>query len=94
MKENSNNINKLTNSILPVETGFVVAKDYFDSIEDSFSLNLIEESLPNKEGFTVPENYFNTIDDRIILKGRKSSKRKLINLKKPFKLLILSLIHI
>ena len=38
--------------------------------------------------FTVPENYFNTIDDRIILKGRKSSKRKLINLKKPFKLLI------
>jgi hypothetical protein len=88
MKENSNNTNKLTNSILPVETGFVVAKDYFDSIEDSLSLNLIEESLPNNEGFTVPENYFNTIDDRIILKGRKTSKGKLINLKKPFKFLI------
>ena len=35
---------------------------------------------------TVPENYFNTIDDRIILKGRKTSKGKLINLKKPFNL--------
>ena len=44
--------------------------------------------MPNNEGFTVPENYFNTIDDRIILKGRKTSKGKLINLKKPFKFLI------
>ena len=64
--------NELENSIKYIKenTGddpkFSVPENYFNGIEDEFSLKLKEEKLPKGNSFKLPDDYFNMLEDKIL----------------------------
>ena len=66
----------------PIGTGFSAPKGYFDTIEDVFSMKLIEEKLPKGNAFSMPENYLDCLEDRILSKVELPKKGKVITLRK------------
>jgi hypothetical protein len=56
------------------EASFSVPSNYFNSVEDTFSAKLSEETLPNNHGFGVTDTYFNELEDVILSKVTKQPK--------------------
>jgi hypothetical protein len=65
-----------------IDTGFSVPKGYFDSVEDTFSSKLFEETLPKETGMGIPSGYFESLEDRILSKVEIPKKGKVISLKR------------
>ena len=80
MRENEEHTQNLKLSD-DIKTGFTVPENYFNGIEDDFSLNLIEEKLPKNNVFEIPKTYFEEFDHHIIEKI-KPKKGKILNFKK------------
>ena len=71
-------INKKTGK----ESGFSVPSNYFETLEDSFSIQLKEENFPKRKGFETPDSYFDNIEDIILAKVSSTKKEvKVISLK-------------
>ncbi len=82
MKHNIKISEAYLNSILEKESGFCAPKNYFNTIEDSFELKLIDEKLKPEEGFTLPDSYFNKLENAILAKVLSNKKEtKLISFK-------------
>ena len=61
---------------------FARLKNYFNKIEDSFEVKLIEEEFKLEEGFTLPYSYFNELENEILAKVLSNKKEtKLISFK-------------
>ena len=82
MENNSGHINQDWLSKLPKNSGHEAPEGYFDSIENSFSMKLAEQSIPTKDGFKTPEGYFDTLESRIIENFEFPKKGKVISLRK------------
>lgn len=66
-RENLHNedfLNNITNS----DHGFSTPKNYLDSIEESITCRIIEDSFPKDSSYKVPNDYFNAIDGEIFAK--------------------------
>ena len=82
MKHNIKISEAYLNSILEKESGFCTPKNYFNKIEDSFEVKLIEEEFKLEEGFTLPYSYFNELENEILAKVLSNKKEtKLISFK-------------
>jgi hypothetical protein len=68
MKKEFENSEKMIHQVVGKDTGFAVPKNYFEKIEDHFSLYLFEEKNTKKTNFEIPTNYFNTLEDSILQK--------------------------
>ncbi len=66
----------------PVRSGFSAPEGYFDSVEDSFSSKLFEETLPKETGLEIPTGYFENLEDRILSKVEIPKKGKVISFRK------------
>lgn len=70
------------------QSAFSTPKDYFGSVEDTFSMKLREEKLPNNSGFKVPNLYFENLEDTILDRVQAPKTTKVISLrKKAFRLI-------
>lgn len=64
------------------EQCFSVPENYFETIEDSLKMALIEENFPTNEGFDTPEGYFNSIEEKVFTSIESSKKEaKVISIK-------------
>ena len=68
MKKEFENSEKMIHQVVGKDTCFAVPKNYFEKIEDHFSLYLFEEKNTKKTNFEIPTNYFNTLEDSILQK--------------------------
>lgn len=64
------------------ETGFRVSKNYFETLEDDFSIRLFEEKNRKPPAFETPVDYFNTLENSIL--KRTTKEPKVISLKNRF----------
>lgn len=65
-----------------IKHGFSIPKGYFDSVEDTFSSKLFEETLPEDTGLQVPSNYFDTVENNILSKVEFPKRGKVVSLRK------------
>lgn len=65
-----------------IDTGYSVPKGYFDSVEDTFSSKLFEETLPKESGMEIPSGYFDRLEDRVLSKVEIPKKGKVISIRK------------
>ncbi len=71
-------INKKTND----KSGFSVPSNYFETIEDSFTLKLKEENIVKENGFKTPDSYFDELENKILEQVTSTKKEtKVISLK-------------
>jgi len=68
MKKNAENSETYLKSVLKKDHGFTVPKDYFDTVENQFSLKSLEKEFSNNNSFTTPDSYFTNLEDRIVSK--------------------------
>lgn len=67
------------------KTGFSIPEDYFEGIENDFSIKLSEKKLPKKISFQTPDTYFDSLENTVINKVSSSKKTtKVISLKRRF----------
>ena len=84
--------NELENSIQYIKEktretpGFSIPENYFDGIEDDFTIKLKEELLPSSTSFNIPDTYFDNLETEILSKVNTTTnkKGKVISLKSRF----------
>lgn len=81
MENNSKHTTKDWLSKLSNNDGFDTPKDYFDEIEDHFSIKLIEETFPDKNGFETPKSYFDNLENSILSKVEIPKQAKVISMR-------------
>ncbi|MFY0604869.1 MAG: hypothetical protein JXQ93_13095 [Flavobacteriaceae bacterium] len=64
------------------KSGFINPKDYFDSVEDTFSMKLREEILPKNHGFKTPNSYLDNLEDIVLSQVSIPKTPKVISLRK------------
>lgn len=67
-----------------LDTGFSAPQNYFDGVEDGFSIRLLEETLPKKQGFKTPDSYFDALEGAILHKVKKPKTVKVIPFRRRF----------
>ena len=65
------------------ESGFTVSLNYFEEIENDFSIRLFQDENIKKKSFEIPSDYFDNLEEKITRKIElKQRKEKLISFKK------------
>ena len=48
------------------KTGFSVPSDYFNNLEETIAIKLLEKNFSKEHNFEVPATYFNNLEDTIL----------------------------
>jgi len=67
-----------------LDSGFMIPKNYFGTVEDTVFLKLSEGKLNRKNPFKTPENYFSTIEDRVFDKIQSGEKETAFSIPKGY----------
>ena len=71
--ELQNSINYINNKTSG-KSGFSIPSNYFENLEDSFTIKLKEESFTKTKGFETPNSYFDNLEDAILTKVLSTKK--------------------
>lgn len=66
MNNELKNSESFINQKVGKKTGFTVSSNYFEEIENNFSIRLFEENNNKKAAFETPLNYFGKLEDTIL----------------------------
>lgn len=53
--------------------GFVVPSNYFDAVDDSIEIAILQSNFDNGTSFSIPKTYFENIEDNVIHKISKEN---------------------
>ena len=67
------------------KTGFSVPSDYFNDLEETIAIKLLEKNFSKEHNFEVPATYFNNLEDTILASVSPEEKEtKVISFKERF----------